>query len=141
MNAHQLYRQSAAASLTRIDMLLKLYAAAVETADQGARQLQSNPPKVSHETRVRMQRILGQLVDGLDLSQGEIPAQVQRLLLFALQCSERDNPTEWTSTSRVLSTLRDGFSSIRPEAIAAERAGEVPPLAGQSRRDTLSMHG
>lgn len=122
-------------------MLLKLYAAAVETADQGVRQLQTGSQKVAGETRVRMQRILGQLVDGLDLSQGEVPAQVQRLLLFALQCSERNNIAEWTSMSRVMNTLHEGFSSIRSEAIAAERSGEVPPLAGQSRRDTLSMHG
>jgi hypothetical protein len=141
MNAHQLYRQSAAASLTRIDMLLKLYAAAIETADLGATHLRSKSGKVEHATRVRIQRILGQLVDGLDLSQGEVPAQVQRLLLFALQCSERDQLEEWTSMSRVFVTLRDGFSAIRAEAIAAERSGQIPPLAGQSRRETLSVHG
>jgi flagellin-specific chaperone FliS len=140
MNAQQLYRKSAAGSLTRIDMLLKLYAAAIETAEQGAKQIASTD-KVAQETRIRMQRIVGLLVDGLDLSQGEVPAQVQRLLLFALQCSERDIHKEWTAMSRLFSTLHDGFVSIRAEAVAAERSGEIPPLAGQSRRETLSMHG
>ncbi len=121
-------------------MLLKLYAAAVETADQGSKQI-ATTQKVAPETRTRMLRIVGLLVDGLDLSQGEVPAQVQRLLLFTLQCTERDDHNEWISMSRVLASLLEGFGSIRAEAVAAERTGEVPPLAGQSRRETLSMHG
>ena len=76
-----------------------------------------------------------------DRDERKAVAQVQRLLLFALQNVETDDLKRWTSTSRVLSTLHEGFSAIRLEAIAAERAGEVPPLSGQTRRDTLSLHG
>lgn len=141
MNAHQLYRQSAAGSWTRIDMLLKLYEAAIECADLVVGQLTSPTQRVEPATRTRMQRILGQLLDGLDLSQGDLPAQVQRLLLFALQSVETNDLERWTSMSRVLSTLLEGFSEIRVDAIAAERSGEIPPLSGQIRRETLGLHG
>lgn len=140
MNARQLYGQAAASAWTRIDMLLKLYAAAVDTADRGVQQIQASG-RVESDTRIRMQRIIGQLIDGLDLSQGDVPAQVQSLLLFSLKSTGGNDEREWASMSRVLSTLHEGFSAIRPEAIAAERKGEVPPLAGQSRRETLSLHG
>lgn len=122
-------------------MLLKLYEAAVETAEQGVRQIGSSTRRVESATRLRMLRILAQLVDGLDLSQGDLPAQVQRLLLFGLQSVETDNADRWASLSRVLATLYEGFVTIRDEAVAAERAGEVPPLSGQTRRETLSLHG
>lgn len=140
MNAHQLYRQSAAGSWTRIDMLLKLYEATIECAESGVSQIESRQ-KVESATRTRMQRLLGQLVDGLDLSQGDVATEVQRLLLFTLQGSETNDLKLWTSMSRVLSTLHEGFNAIRLEAIAAERTGEVPPLSGQTRRETLGLHG
>ena len=141
MNALNMYRQTTVGSWTRVDMLLKLYAAAVETARQGTLQIESPTGRVESSTRTHMQRIIAQLVEGLDLSQGEVPAQVQRLLLFALQSVETDDLERWSSTTRVLTTLHDAFTAIRQEAIAAERAGEIPPLNGQSRSETLSLHG
>jgi hypothetical protein len=140
MNARKLYSESMVGAWTRVDMLIQLYAAAVETAGNGARQLASSR-LVEGSTRTRMQRILGQLVEGLDLSQGEIPAQVQRLLLFSLDCAASDDAAQWESMTRVLASLHEGFLGIRREAVEAERRGEIPPLAGHPRRETLSLHG
>jgi hypothetical protein len=140
MNARKLYGESTIGAWTRVDMLIQLYAAAVAAASDGARQIASSQ-RVETSTRMLMQRILGQLSDGLDLSQGDVPAQVQRLLLFSLNCVSSDDAAQWESMTRVLSSLHEAFQGIRREAVEAERQGEIPPLAGHARRDTLSLHG
>ena len=75
---------------------------------------------------LRAQRIVLELLAGLDLSYGDIPRGLQRLYAFVLESISAGSVKRVTGAIEVLSTLRDALREIRPEAVSFERSGTIP---------------
>ncbi len=129
MNPHLRYQTTQTYSWTRIDMLLTIYEHVVAALTEGAVILEQGKP-VSQllPVRIRAQKALLAVADGLDLEQGELPTQVLRLIVFALDQVRTEDATQWRSAARVMSTLRDGFADIQDQARLAEYDGKIPAL-------------
>ena len=128
MNPHLRYQQTQTLSWTRIDMLLTIYEHVVSALTEGAVLLEEGKPSQLIPIRIRAQKALLAVADGLDLEQGELPTQVLRLVVFALDQVRTDDPTNWRSAARVMNTLREGFAEIQDQARLAEYDGKIPAL-------------
>ncbi len=128
MNPHLRYQTTQTYSWTRIDMLLTIYEHVVASLTEGAVLLEQDRPSQLLPVRIRAQKALLAVADGLDLEQGELPTQVLRLVVFALDQVRTDEPSRWRSAARVMSTLRDGFAEIQDQMRLAEYDGKIPAL-------------
>ena len=128
MNGFEAYQLQSAA-WTRIDMLLAAYDGTIARLEQAVEYLNNNESSTKAQPLlVRAQRIVLELYAGLDLRQGEIPANMQRLYLFVLHCISVAEIDKVESAIQILSKIREGLRSIRLEAIALERNGVVHPV-------------
>lgn len=128
MNPHLRYQTTQTYSWTRIDMLLTIYEHVVASLTEGAVLLEQDRPSQLLPVRIRAQKALLAVADGLDLEQGELPTQVLRLVVFALDQVRTDEASRWRSAARVMSTLRDGFAEIQDQMRLAEYDGKIPAL-------------
>jgi flagellin-specific chaperone FliS len=128
MNPYAAYAKQQTVAMTRIDMLLALYDGAIERLEQALVALQKNDSASAEPLLIRAQLIVGGLASGLDLSQGDLPINVLRILEFAAAgiCTRKAERIE--GALKVLRTLREGFEEIRPGALALERNGTVPAV-------------
>ena len=122
------YKTSQTLAWTRIDMLLLIYDQAVATLSEGARLLENNRLAELHPVSLKAMRTLLMIADGLNLDQGELPAQVMRLVVFSLDQIKTQSPQAWRDAARVMSTLREGFQEIQEQARQDEYAGRIPAL-------------
>ena len=121
------YKTSQTLAWTRIDMLL-IYDQAVATLSEGVRLLENNRLAELHPVSLKAMRTLLMIADGLNLDQGELPAQVMRLVVFSLDQIKTQSPQAWRDAARVMSTLREGFQEIQEQARQDEYAGRIPAL-------------
>jgi flagellin-specific chaperone FliS len=128
MNPHLRYQQTQTLSWTRVDMLLTIYDHVVSALTEGAVLLEQGKGAQLIPIRIRAQKALLAVADGLDLEQGELPTQVLRLVVFALDQVRTDDAVNWRSAARVMNTLRDGFAEIQDQARVAEYDGRIPAL-------------
>lgn len=136
---HTAYRQASATSWTRIDMLLALYDAAVFAVEHGQQAIQNQNDKSLIEYRFRAQRLITQLIAGVDVEQGELPQNVHRLLTFCLMQICGSTNEEWASAVSTLSQLKDAFREIRDQAVQWEQTGQIPPLEMGVSDQTLAV--
>lgn len=113
-------------------MLLALFDAALSAVDQGLPLLEQGDVEAAIGHRCRIQRIVLQLIDGLDLDRGPLAGNMQRLYLFVLDQIRSNRSADWDSAGHVLNLLRDGFLGIQDEARQLEFAGEIPGLSDDS---------
>jgi flagellar protein FliS len=124
----QAYRQTQAQSWTRVDMLLALYDKALMSIDIGVEALTAGRMEEVPVARMRLQRVLLGLIDGLDLQSDETSRQIAQLLVFAMRKAADPEAQSWQDARRVLTPLREAFAGIRDVAAAAEKNGEIPPI-------------
>ncbi|MFO0978566.1 MAG: hypothetical protein U0996_19325 [Planctomycetaceae bacterium] len=128
MNPHLRYQTAQTFSWTRIDMLLTIYEHVVIALTEGAVLIENGKLSDLLPVRIRAQKALLAVADGLDLDQGELPTQVLRLVVFALDQVRSNDAASWRSAARVMQTLREGFEDIQDQARLAEYDGKVPSL-------------
>lgn len=128
MNPHLRYQKAQTLSWTRVDMLLTIYEHVVASLSEGAVLLENENLSGLLPVRIRAQKALLAVADGLDLEQGELPTQVLRLVVFALDQVRTNDAASWRSAARVMQTLRDGFAEIQDQARLAEYDGKIPAL-------------
>ena len=128
MAPHHTYRQSTAASWTRIDLLLTVYEIGMETARRGRAAAASGDQSALTQLQLRMQQVIVAILDGLDNERREMTEPIQRLCLFMLERIQQGEPADWDAVLRVLSPLCEGFSGIREQAAELEARGEIPPV-------------
>ena len=112
---------------TRIEMLSQLYVAAFE-ATQLAAEIMPKDPSAAASYRLRAISLVNAIESGLDLNQGDLPLQIQRLCHFVHQCLLGTDIEKMQAAARVLKNLSDGFSEIREEANRLEQEGLIPGL-------------
>ncbi|MFG0333796.1 MAG: hypothetical protein ACF8TS_10570 [Maioricimonas sp. JB049] len=138
MNPLQAYRKASRNAWSRIDMLLAIYAAALDAARDGARLAQEgNSSELIHK-RLRLQKMTLLLLDGIAPEMGDVPRQIQQLCLFILDQITSDDPAAWESAVNILSQLHDAFAQIREEAVQLEAQGTIPPLDAELHVGTLA---
>jgi len=128
MNPHSKYKAVQSYSWTRIDMLILIYDQAVTTLNEGARLLEQNRLAELPPVSLKAMRVLIAIADGLDMAKGELPGQILRLVVFALDQIKGQSVEGWRSAATVMSTLREGFLEIQDEARSDEYEGRIPAL-------------
>lgn len=128
MNGQDIYKQQQAVGWTRVDMLLVLYDAAIQNLTQAVEAHMANDSVVWEHKRMHAVRIALELQSGLDHSLGELPSKVAQLCEYVQHAALTGGVREVQSAIEVLTTLKEGFDSIREEAIELERIGVIPPL-------------
>lgn len=139
MTQHSTYRRSTATSWTRIDMLLALYDATLFAVERGYEAATAADSKSLLKDRHRTQRLLAELLDGVDVEQGELARNVHRLLTFCLMQTCTADAHDWAACRSILSTLRDAFRDIREQAVALEQSRQIPPLGQTLFEETLAV--
>jgi flagellar secretion chaperone FliS len=130
MNPYQKYRQQEEpAGWTRIEMLLALFDKALERLDRAEASLATGNEIGAAGELAKTQIIVMTLASGVELSvdpQGG--RNMLRLYEFVTNELRRPNAEGIANARKILHTLREGFESIRAEANALERSGQIPPL-------------
>jgi flagellar protein FliS len=128
MNPHLKYKTVQSYSWTRVDMLILVYDQAVSALSEGARLLEQNRGAELPAVKLRAMKTLLAIAEGLNLQKGELPIQVLRLVVFALDQVRIESAEAWRSAENVISTLRAGFLEIQDEARKDEYEGRIPAL-------------
>ena len=107
----------------KLKLLVRLYHGAINEL----RKVQlAEDPTTRAKAILRTQRMVVEIVAGLDPSQGEVPAQVERLCVFCSQCLERQTPEDLKAAEHVLTVLADAFNEIVDDVQDLEAKGELP---------------
>ena len=120
MSAHQAYSGSRRHSWTRIDMLIALYQATLQSMEQ--LQVQVAEGRVHPATQVQLQRRLLGILAGLDLSAGDLPVGIGQLVRWALSQLPTPDPQVWRHVIQSFRTICQAYESIRPEVAERELA-------------------
>lgn len=136
---HTAYRQSTATSWTRIDMLLALYDGSLFAVQHALQAIQVGKQDKLITHRHRAQRLITELLAGVDAEQGELANNVYRLLMFCLMQTTESTADEWKSVASILQQLRDAFAEIRDEAARLEQIGQIPKLGHDTAELTLAI--
>ncbi len=128
MNPHLKYKTVQTYSWTRIDMLVLIYDQAVAALTEGAKLLEQNRAAELPPVNLKAMRVLLAIADGLNIDKGDLPVQVLRLVVFAMDQIKTQNAASWRSALSVMETLREGFVEIQDEARKDEYEGRIPSL-------------
>jgi len=125
---HQAYQSREFSDMTRIEMLLKLYAETIGSIELVRAAQAEGDQELYRSSMNRSRRLVLGLLSGVnrDYPLGD---DIHRLLVFVIACLRDENP-DFEGALQVLGTLRDGFQEIEGKAAELEAQGEIPPLAG-----------
>jgi len=122
------YRQSTTNSMTRIDMLIGLYAKTLSTFDDGIQALQNADTMALETAKIQAYRCLLALLDGIDVERGELAENFQRLCMYSIRLVRNGEIQHWQAAQRIIERLHNSFVQIRDKAVELEVKGEIPPL-------------
>ena len=120
-------------------MLLALYDGALfatQHSEQAVRQ--GDAAKLARD-QPHAQRLITELIAGVDVEQGELAKNVHRLLMFCLMQTTGQSAEEWASAVSILRQLREAFMQIRDEATRLEHSGQIPRLGHDPVDATLAI--
>ena len=120
-------------------MLLALYDATQFAVEHGQQAIQTGNDKSLIEYRFRAQRLITELMSGVDTEQGELPENVHRLLMFCLMQTSGQTEEEWASAVSILTELKEAFRTIRDQAVQLEKSGSIPALNQNAPAPTLAV--
>ena len=123
----QTYRDARAGGWTRVDMVIALLDGALQRFQQAAERFEQQEVTGGAAHLLRGQRIVLELIAGLDLRYGELPKRLRDLYAYVLRLSTERHPAALAEACKLLQTIREGFEGIRAEAQELERRGEIPP--------------
>jgi flagellar biosynthetic protein FliS len=127
MHGAQAYQQQQRTTPTRIELILTLYDGAIERL-QRARQLLTPQPDEARQLIAQCQMIVSGLAGGMDPAAGDVAVNFLRLYEYVAHCLAQGTDEGLAHAISVLTTLREGFQEIRPQALEMERSGVIPPL-------------
>jgi flagellin-specific chaperone FliS len=128
MNPHHTYRQQQALAWSRIDMLLALYQGAIDRLETALAALRRGEHAAARVPLLRAQRIVAELLAGIDPQHGTIAQSLTQLCIYVIEAINRGAAEAIESAIGVLRTIAEGLSAIRNEARELERSGAIPPL-------------
>ncbi len=117
-----------AIGMTRIDTLLALYDGAIERLRKAILFLQVGNQPQSMPLIARVQLIVSELAAGVRLDVDEtLGTNYLRLYEFFVHKLTKGTIPDLQEVLKLMGILRDGFMSIRDEAVSMERRGELAP--------------
>ena len=123
MNAADHYKNRITQGWTRIDMLLALYDAMVDSLSSAEEaQAGQDESRQTWET-LRIQRLMLGILAGINHDYQELAWQIERLCHVVL---DRISQRDFGAARRVLSILKEAFEGIVEEARELERTGVTP---------------
>src|SRR5947209_4657151 len=131
-NPYRAYQERSGTEWTRIDMLLALYDGAVERLEAAALAMHSGQDAVAVPLLARAQLLVCDLAAGVDPNAAGSD-NFLRLFEFVVHAIRCRSGEKVEAALNVLRTLREGFRTIRPEAVALENSGVIPPLTASGR--------
>jgi flagellar secretion chaperone FliS len=133
MNPLAAYKQASITTATRIDLLLALYDGAIERIAVAMNCLRDGQPSAAFEHIARAQLIVSGITTGIrtDIAP-QLGVSILRLLEFVVYQLAQNNLDGLSAALNVMNNLREGFNTIRPEAIQLERSGQIPPVDANS---------
>ena len=127
-SALKAYGEQRANAWTRIDMLLAIYDAAIDRIGKAQAALDTQDRAIVDEHRLAAQKLVMQLIGGIDLQFGALAAQIHTLCIHVATELNQGTPQSLSHCGSILWKLREGFEGIREESIALEANGEIPCL-------------
>lgn len=122
------YRPTEQPKLTRIDMLLGLYDAALQRITDARRLLGEGKTLQAEAALLRVERIVLELFAGVKKDGSELSKNLSSLYLYVLDALTRTPVPDLDSAERVLRTLYSAWQNIADEARERELRGEIPPV-------------
>ena len=125
---HHAYQSREFSDMTRIEMLLKLYAETIGSIELVRDAQEEGDQELYRSSMNRARRLVLGLLSGVnrDYPLGD---DIHRLLVFVIGCLGDEKP-DLEGALQVLGTLRDAFQEIEERAIELELQGEIPSLKG-----------
>ena len=128
MNPYAKYlQQQPAPCWMRIDMLLALFDGAIERCEQLEAALERQDRQAVQPLLNKTRMIVCGLASGVVADGDPVTTNILRLYEDVLHALGQGG-IEDMRTLTVLRTLREGFQKVRPEAVALERSGAIPPI-------------
>lgn len=131
------YGEQRANAWTRIEMLLAIYDGAIDRIGKAQTAMESGDCALVEENRLAAQKLVVQLISGIDLQFGTLAAQIHNLCIHVASELNNATPKSLSHSASVLWKLREGFEGIREEAITLESTGELPGLRIDSDVDIV----
>jgi flagellin-specific chaperone FliS len=128
MNPYQKYRrQDEATGWTRMDLLLALFAKALERLDRAENLLSTGDPIGATSQLAKTQLLVMALASGVNPEVNpEAGANMLRLYEFVGNELRQVRVESIANARKILRTLREGFEAVRDEANELERTGRIP---------------
>jgi flagellin-specific chaperone FliS len=133
MSPADAYKMQNASRWTRIEMLLELFDTTLLTLERARSAEERGEEQIVTRELIAAQRLVAGLIAAINPESGELSAQLGPMYLFIV---ERIGARDIAPAVRVLSTLRDAFEGIRPQAIAMELTAGFP---GASTRSAIQI--
>ena len=113
-------------ALTRIEMLVALYQATIDTLRLIAATEADSSERFKH--RLKALSLICTIESGVDPSYGELPRDILRLCEFVRHSLGTGSDDELATSIEVMQVLHSAFHKIMPEATALEMAGATSRL-------------
>jgi flagellin-specific chaperone FliS len=113
-------------------MLLALYRGTIDRLEQALTRIEHADAHTAKPLLLRAQRMVTELLAGIDLQYGELADRLAKLYAFVLQSIGQGTVPHIRAAISVLKTLQDGLEGIRDQAASLERSGEIPPIAASA---------
>jgi flagellin-specific chaperone FliS len=127
-SAIKAYGEQRANAWTRIEMLIAIYNGAIDRIDKAQAAVESDESAVVEEHRLAAQKLVMQLISGIDLQFGNLASQMHNLCIHVATELNHATPRSLSHCGNILRKLREGFEGIREEAIVLESNGDIPGL-------------
>ncbi len=127
-SAIKAYGEQRANGWTRIEMLLAIYDGAIDKIGKAQAALENNENALVEEHRLAAQKLVMQLISGIDLQFGDLASQMHTLCIHVATELNHATAGSLSHCDSILRKLREGFEGIREEAIVLESNGDIPGL-------------
>jgi len=128
VNPYATYQRQSTPSWTRIDMLLALFDGGVERCEQALAALERQDQRAAKKLLVKARLIVLGLASGVIPDGDPVSTLILQLYEYAQHSLGQGKVEDVRGALGVLRTLREGYRKIRPEAVALERGGLIPPI-------------
>lgn len=127
VTGYNAYKATKSTAWTRIEMLLALYAKAIEHVEAAQRALNDGQaaPHVLHRTRAAT--LIVAIRSGID-AQADSQFKIDQLCEYMQRAVGIGDEKHLASTLKILKELHEAFDGIRDQAVQLERDGKIPPL-------------